>query len=377
MIYLDNAATTFIHPDVIQTIQESLAQVKGNPSSVHELGFEATREWNAAKDTIADIFHVSKKQLIFNSSGTEANNIVIQGRYYKTPKARFITTLTEHSSVLNTFKALENRGADVVYLDVDEQGFIALADLENALQEAPTSLVSILHTNNETGVIQDIDAITKLSHQYGALVHYDMVQVLMHAPVDLAAINCDFATFSAHKFFGPKGVGLTFVKDLETLEPHTVGGSQEYRLRAGTPNLSFAKGFVKALEITEQNRPDWHTKINHLSKTLLEKLDQSSLKYTLNGPPIGSSRIPGTLNIAIDGVDAIDLRFFLNDHEVYLSLGSACDADSMHASHVLTAMFKGDEARINSSLRLSFSPDISEADLDELIHLIEMYKKSA
>lgn len=377
MIYLDNAATTFIHPDVIQTIQDSLESVKGNPSSVHELGFAATREWNQAKDTIAEIFHVSKKQLIFNSSGTEANNIVIQGRYFKTPNARFITTLTEHSSVLNTYKALEKRGADVVYLDVDAQGFINLNDLEYALQEAPTSLVSILHTNNETGVIQAIDAITNLAHQYGALVHYDMVQVLMHAPVHLAAIDCDFATFSAHKFFGPKGVGLTFIKDLTSLEPHTVGGSQEYRLRAGTPNLSFAKGFVKALEITEHNRPAWHKKITHLAETLLKKLDASSLSYKLNGPPLGAARIPGTLNLAFDGLDAIDLRFFLNDHAVYLSLGSACDADSMHASHVLTAMFKDDKSRINSSLRFSFSPDITEHDLDHLIQLIETYKKSA
>lgn len=377
MIYLDNAATTFIHPDVIDVIKDALETTKGNPSSVHELGFEATREWNHTKDTIADIFNVSKKHLIFNSSGTEANNIVIQGRYLKTPSLRFITTKTEHSSVINTFKALEMRGADVIYLNVNDEGFISTHDLENALKEAPTSLVSILHTNNETGVIQDIDAITSLTHQYGALVHYDMVQVLLHAPVDLAAMNCDFATFSAHKFFGPKGVGLTYLKDPTSIFSHTSGGSQEYRLRAGTQNLSFAKGFKKALEITEQHRTSWQTTIDHLASDFLKKLDASSLTWRLNGPPLNGSRVPGTLNIAFDGIEASDLRFYLNDHDVYVSLGSACEADSVLASHVLTAMFNDDEARINGSLRVSISPEITERDLDHVIELIETYKKSA
>lgn len=377
MIYLDNAATTFIHPDVIDVIKDALETTKGNPSSVHELGFEATREWNQTKDKIADIFHISKKQLIFNSSGTEANNIVIQGRYLKTPSLRFITTKTEHSSVLNTFKALEMRGADVVYLNVDDEGFIALPDLENALKEAPTSLVSILHTNNETGVIQDVDAITSLAHQYGALVHYDMVQVLMHAPVDLAKLNCDFATFSAHKFFGPKGVGLTYLKDPSSIHSHTNGGSQEYRLRAGTQNLSFAKGFVKALEITEKNRAAWQTTIDHLAHYFIEKLNASSLDWQLNGPPLDGARVLGTLNISLAGLDASDLRFFLNDHGVYLSLGSACEADSVLASHVLTAMFDGDDERINGSFRVSISPEITKGDLDHVMDLIETYKKSA
>ena len=377
MIYLDNAATTFIHPEVIEAIKDSLGNTKGNPSSVHELGFKATREWNAVKDRIGAIFNVSKKHLIFNSSGTEANNIVIQGRYFKTPSLRFITTQTEHSSVLNTFKAIEARGADVVYLDVDEEGFIDLSALKKALKKAPTSLVSILHTNNETGVIQDIDAITRLAHAHGALVHYDMVQVLMHDSVDLNAMNCDFATFSAHKFFGPKGVGLTYIKDHASILPHTVGGSQEYRLRAGTPNLSFALGFVRALELTEAHRQSWQETIDRLAHALIKKLEASNLDYTLNGPPLEGQRIPGTLNIAFKDLDAIDLRFFLNDHDIYLSLGSACDAESMHASHVLRAMFKEDEARINSSVRISFSPDITDSDLDTLVKTIETFKKSA
>ena len=377
MIYLDNAATTFIHPDVIQVIQDSLGATKGNPSSVHELGFKATREWNATKDAIADIFEVSKKNLIFNSSGTEANNIVIQGRYFKHPHTQMITTATEHSSVLNTFKALEDRGANVTYLDVNDEGFIALKELEASLKKAPTSLVSILHTNNETGAIQDVHAIRDLAHRYGALVHFDMVQVPMHAKANLKDLGCDFATFSAHKFFGPKGIGLTYIKDLDSLKPHTVGGSQEHRLRAGTQNLSFARGFLKALEITEANRTEWHAKIDHLAHTLIEKLDASSLNYKINGPALDGSRILGTLNLAFPGLDAIDLRFALNSEDIYVSLGSACDADSMHASHVLRAMFPDDEARVNGSLRISFSPDLTDADMATLVHTIEEYAKSA
>lgn len=370
MIYLDNAGSTFIHPSVVEAIKESLETIKGNPSSVHALGFQATKEWNRIKQSTGQMLGANPKQLVFTASGTEANNLIIQGRYHHHPTARFITTAVEHSSVLNTYKELQRRGADVVFLAVNEDGFIDSKSLENALKEAPTALVSILHTNNETGAVQAIDSLTRLAHQYGALVHYDMVQVILHSEVNLAAINCDYATFSAHKFFGPKGVGLAYIKDRASLHPHTYGGSQEYRLRAGTQNVSFAAGFLKALELTQAHRTEWASQIDELSELFIQTLHDRSIAHTLNGPPMNGARIKGTLNIAFHGVDASDLRHYLNDQAVYVSLGSACEADSVLSSHVLNAMFK-DLKRVESSLRISLSPDITPHDIIELGQILE------
>lgn len=373
MIYLDTAATTKPLASVIDAITQSLMAFPGNPSSLHPEGFKARKELNRLKASIAAYLGTSKHTLLFTASGTEANNLIIQGRYFKDPQKRFITTKTEHHSVLKTFEHIESLGADVVYLSVDEEGFVDSEALKDALK-VPTSLVSILYANNETGVVQDIPLLREITHQAGALFHTDMVQVWLHKDIHLDQLNADFATLSAHKLMGPKGVGLAYVKDSSTLKPHTYGGRQENQLRAGTENLAFMAGFLKALEETHIHKASWKKDIDALAHYFLEQLKKHQISMTLNGPPLDGQRFNSILNLSFKDVDAQDLRFFFNQHDVHVSLGSACDAVSVLPSHVLTAMFD-DEARLNSAIRFSLGPDINRQAIDEVVELMQHYLK--
>ena len=373
MIYLDYAATTKPLASVVNTITQSLLDFPGNPSSIHPEGFKARKELNRLKEAIAQILGTTKQKLLFTASGTEANNLIIQGRYFQAPTKRFITTLTEHHSVLKTFEHLETLGADVVYLPVDEQGFINPHDLKEALK-VPTALVSILYANNETGVVQDIPTLMALTHQAGALFHTDMVQVWLHKDIHLDALNPDFATLSAHKFMGPKGIGLAFVKEAATLKPHTYGGRQENQLRAGTENIAYIAGFLKALEDTQASKVKWKKEIDQLAHSFINQLSTQGIEFTLNGPPLDGQRFKSILNLSIQGVDAQDLRFYFNQKDIYVSLGSACDSQSELPSHVLTAMFS-DADRLKSAIRFSLGPDLSQTDIDQLVLTVKEYLK--
>jgi cysteine desulfurase len=373
MIYLDYAATTPPSKKVIEVITHSLEAFPGNPSSVHPEGFKARKELNRIKDEIADLINAPKSSLLFTSSGTEANNLIIQGRYFKTPHQRFITTKTEHHSVLKTFEHLEQLGADVVYLPVDLEGYVSSKDLEDALK-VPTALVSILYANNETGVVQNIPELTRITHQAGALFHTDMVQVWLHKPVRLHTLNVDFATLSAHKFMGPKGIGLAFVKDPSSLQPHTYGGRQEHQLRAGTENLAYMAGFLTALKETDVLREQWKSNTDALSPYLLSRLKAEKIAFDLNGPELIKARFKAILNVSFHGINAQELRFFLNQNDVYLSLGSACDSQSELPSHVLSAMFK-DEKRLKSAVRISLGPMTTKDDIDAFVELMKEFLK--
>jgi cysteine desulfurase len=373
MIYLDYASTTKPLEKVIQSITQSLIEFPGNPSSVHPQGFEARKELNRIKDAVGHHLGAEKNQLIFTASGTEANNFIIQGRYFQDPHKRLITTKTEHHSVLKTFEHLKDLGADVVFLGVDEYGYVDQEALKEALS-VPTSLVSVLYANNETGVVQDIPSFIKMTHQAGALFHTDMVQVWLHKNIDLKALNPDFATLSAHKFMGPKGVGVAYVKDPASLKPHTYGGRQENQLRAGTENLAFMAGLLTALEETAALKPTWKQHTDELAHYLLEQLEQAHIHVQLNGPPMDHPRFKSILNLSIEDVDAQDLRFFLNQHGVYLSLGSACDSQSITPSHVLQAMFSN-QKRLESAMRISLGPYTTVQEIESVVELIKTYLK--
>jgi cysteine desulfurase len=371
MIYLDYAGTTPPHEKVIHAITETLMLVPGNPSSIHPQGFAARKVLSELKEKIGTLIGAAKSSLVFTSSGTEANNMIIQGAYFNQPHLRFITTKTEHHSVLKTFEHIESLGADVVYLDVDAEGLVDL----NAYQEAlktQTALVSVLYANNETGVIQPIETMITMAHQAGAKFHSDMVQMWMHQPVHIESLNLDYATMSAHKFSGPKGIGLAYIQDATSLKPHTYGGRQENNLRAGTENIPYVAGFLMALEISQQNRAAHKANINACAAHLLRRLDEEEIAYTLNGPNLGHHRLNAILNLSIFGTDAQDLRFYLNQNEVYLSLGSACDAQSVLPSHVLTAMMS-DPARLESAIRISLGTSSTPQKMDRLVELIKAY----
>lgn len=370
MIYLDQASTTFIDDTVIDVISRSLKTYKGNPSSTHKLGFDAVKTLNQTKTKIGSYLKASLKQLIFTSSGTEANNLVIQGIYQRYPNKRYITSKIEHSSVLHTFEYLENLGADVYYVKVNEEGFVDIDDLTKALNK-DTALVSLMMINNELGTLEDIQKIAEICHRKNALLHSDMVQVLMHKSVNLEILNVDFATFSAHKFHGPKGVGLVYAKDKTLLSPLIQGGAQEFRLRPGTENVAYAEGFLKALEITEDSKEVNGQKIDNVVLYFLQKLETSHIAYKINGPTLKGSRIKATLNLALTDIDATRLKFYLETHDIYVSLGSACNAKSVLPSHVLSHLYR--PSRVSESLRFSFGPEITKTDVDVLIKAIASF----
>lgn len=367
MIYLDHASTTFIDHAVVDVIQHSLKTHLGNPSSTHQLGFSAVKALNETKTKIGDMIHAQRKQLIFTSSGTEANNLIIHGVYQRLKNLRFITTKIEHSSVLHTFEYLESLGADVYYLKVNQEGTIDFDDLSHAL-DVKTALVSIMYGNNELGTLQDIKKIADLCHQKGALFHSDMVQILLHKKVDVSELSVDFASFSAHKFKGPKGIGLVYAKDIHLLSAHMQGGAQEYRLRPGTENVAYAEGFLKALEITEANRQTHERIIDALSSYFITKLYDAKIEFEMNGPALDGDRLKATLNLAFKDVDAQRLKFHLEQHEIYVSLGSACNAKSILPSHVLSHLY--DEKRVSESLRFSLGSEITHDDIDVVINTL-------
>jgi len=372
MIYLDHAATTFIDDEVIDVITESLKTYKGNPSSTYMLGFEAVKKLNQTKTKIGTYINAKRNQLIFTASGTEANNLIIHGLYQAYKNHQFITTKIEHSSVIHTFEYLESLGAHVTYLPVNDQGFIDIKALEKALIK-PTALVSIMHINNELGTQHDLKKIAEICHQHDAYFHSDCVQTLKHQALDLLEANVDFATFSAHKFHGPKGVGLVYAKDKTLLTPYMQGGSQEYRLRPGTENLAYAQGFLKALELTEKKRNDDHLICNSIVDSFINQLNERGIKYQINGPLLDGKRIKATLNIAFENIDAEGLKYYLETQEIYLSLGSACNAQSLLPSHVLSHLY--DQKRVSSSVRISFGPDLSDKDIQDLVTHIHTYIK--
>ena len=369
MAYFDYAATTPLHKRAQESLKETSIRFSGNPSSLHNEGIKARKHLNGLKTTIASLLNAERKNIIMTSSGTEANNLAIKGTYFKYPNQRIITSTIEHHATENAVKFIERHGGDVVFVSVDNEGFIQLDDLEAALKASP-ALVSIIYANNEIGTIQSLNPIRKLCKQYNAKIHLDMVQVPMHETIDFKALDVDFISISAHKFSGPRGVGCLIVKDPSSIEPLIHGGKQEFGNRAGTENLAGIAGFTTALEMSVQNMKRHNHHVKSLSKRFLQGLDKTSIKYRLNGPSLNGQRLPNVLNIGFEGENAEILSFQLNQHDIYVSLGSACDSDNIEPSHVLKGI-QVPKAYINGSLRFSFGDDNTEEEIDHTISVLQ------
>lgn len=372
MIYLDHAATTKPFEEVLQAMQEVSLSHFGNPSSLHDEGIKARKKMNQTRKQLASHFNVNYKQLIATSSGTEAINFILRGVAKKHPQKAILSTTSEHHAVKHCLEQLAHEGHQVVFLPVNEQGLLAFDTYQEALQTYDVALVSILYANNETGVIQPMNPLIHAAHQAGAFMHVDMVQVPLHQSVDLTDLNVDFASFSAHKFHGPRGVGLAYVKDLSTLEKLIHGGKQEFELRAGTENLAGLVGTLRALDLVSQHRETWEATIEARVAFFLQCLHARPIDYRVNGTPLDGPRIKGTLNLGFKDVDAQQLSFYLNQRSIYLSLGSACSSSNIEPSHVLKAMHVP-QAYLHGSLRFSFGPDISERDILYVVDSIEHY----
>jgi cysteine desulfurase len=365
-IYLDNAATTKVDEEVLKAMLPYFNEKFGNASSQHMIGQEAKNAIEKARKTIAKSIRAKSYEIIFTSGGTESNNFALKGLFFQNypSKNHIITTKIDHDCVLNTCKWLETRGAKITYLDVDEEGFINPDELEKAITDK-TILVSVIHGNNETGTIQDLEKIGKICREKNVLFHTDACQSFTKVPIDVKKQNLDLVTLNAHKIHGPKGVGALYIREGVKITPFFHGGGHERKLRSGTENVSGIVGFAKSIEIA--NSKD----IKKMTE-LRDKLIESSLKISnvkLNGPR--ENRLCNNINLSFNNIEGEAVGGYLGNYGIYTSTGSACSSHSLDSSHVLKAIGLS-PIQANSSLRISISKYTTEGDVD---YFLEKLKK--
>ena len=363
-IYLDNAATTPMSPQVIDVITGEMKNNYGNASSTYDLGRKARHAIDLARREAARIINAKENEIIFTSGGSESNNTAIFGTAHsrKNIGKRIITTKIEHPSVLKPMQRLENEGYEVIYLDVDDNGCISLADLKDALTPQ-TTLVSIMAVNNELGTINPLTEIGNIVKQSNAYFHVDAVQGLGNIDLDVVKMNIDLLSTSAHKINGPKFLGFLYEKNSLNLPPLIYGGEQETKRRAGTENVPGIAGFGEAIsEIAEIDKENLQTKYQNLQNIILDELNLTKVKYQVNG---GTAKFDShhVLNLHFNGVSTTVLQTNLDLAGFAVSGGSACTAGSIEPSHVLVACFGKNSPRINESIRISFGRYTTEEEV--------------
>jgi len=350
MIYLDHNATTPVDPAVAEKMAWFLREHFGNPSSLYPIGRKVKELMNEARERVAASLGVDRGEIFFTGSGTESDNFAVFGTIEAWPgKDEFITSAVEHPAVLEAGKALEKRGAKVTYLPVDGYGTVSLDALRSALTPR-TALVSVMHANNEIGTIQPIADIVRIAREHGVPVHTDAVQTYGKIDVDARRLGVDLLTVSAHKVYGPKGVGALYVRKGANICPFLRGGRQERGLRAGTENTAGIIGFGEAVRIMDEKGKRERARIEKLAETLKKGIEEKVPGARFNGHP--DNRVKSTLNFAFPGLEAEAVLLALATKEIYVSTGSACSEESEEVSHVLQAIgLRPEIAR--SSIRMS------------------------
>jgi cysteine desulfurase len=351
-IYMDHAATTPVHPEVVDTMIPYFQHAYGNPSSVHQFGRVGKTALDTARKTIALSLSCESNEIIFTSGGTEADNFALFGAALANREKgnHIITSSIEHHAVLHTCEKLEKLGFEVTYLPVDETGMVRLQDVADAIR-SETILISIMYGNNEVGTIQPIAQIASLAKEKGILVHTDAVQAYGIIPLNTRQLSVDMLSVSAHKINGPKGVGALYLSQTTRIEPHLFGGSQEKKRRAGTENVPGIMGFAKAVELTQAVMEQKQTVFKEIRQALLRTLKENNVSFFINGHP--TEFLPHILNLSFPGIDSEVMLMNLDLAGVAASSGSACTAGSLSVSHVLEAMGL-DEGRLKSAIRFSF-----------------------
>lgn len=352
-IYLDHAATSPMHPKVIERMLEVMHSVPGNPSSIHSFGREARRELDLAREVMAKSIGAKVNEIIFTSGGTEADNMALFGvaENYQQFGKHVITTAVEHHAVLHACQKLEQLGFEVTYLPVDETGRISVSDLEAALRD-DTILVSVMYGNNEVGTLQPIKEIGELLKNHQAKFHTDAVQAYGIENMDVDECFIDLLSVSAHKINGPKGTGFIYVRSDVKLAPRLFGGEQERKRRAGTENVASIAGFHEAVVIANKERDEKREKFINFKKMMVQRLQELSVEFAINGSLENS--LPHILNLSFPGTNVEAMLVNLDLGGIAVSSGSACTAGSIEPSHVLVAMFGKESERLTNSIRLSF-----------------------
>lgn len=367
MIYLDNAASTQIHEDVLEAMLPYLKEQYGNPSSIHRYGRLANKAIEKARKQIAMLINADPSEILFTSGGTESNNTALYGIATKTPCSQIITSSIEHDAILEPCKKLVKDGFDVIYLPVDNQGVIDPSILKSAISDS-TSLVSIMFANNEIGTIEPIAQISQICNEQNIPFHTDAVQAVGKIPIDVKKLGVDLLSMSSHKINGPKGIGALYIRKGIDIDPIILGGGQEHGLRSGTENVANIVGFGKACEIAKLHLSENISHMKKLRDNLVTKVLQEIQSVTFNGH--AENRLPNNAHFTFLGVSGEDLIIKLDEYGIAASTGSACSVHTQKASHVLQAMGFSHE-QITGSLRLTLGLFNNQEQIDETVNVLK------
>lgn len=370
VIYLDNAATTPVAPEVLAAMIPCLEGACGNPSSHYSVGYEAKERLDAARAAVARVLNAEPGEIFFTGCGTEADNWAIKGTAYKLAKKgkkHLITSAFEHHAVLHSMMALEREGFEVTYLPVTKDGFVRPEDVAAAIRP-DTALVSVMMANNEIGTLQPIREIAAVCAQKGVWCHTDAVQAVGAVPVDVKELGVQMLSLSAHKFNGPKGVGALYIH--KGILPYSFmdGGGQETRRRAGTENVAGIVGLATALELAAAHLDERAARERQLRDYVIGRVLQNIPGTTLNGD--AGRRLPGNANISFAGLEGETILLDLDMHGICASTGSACNSDSLDPSHVLLSIGLPHEAA-HGTMRFSFGPQNTMAEAERLCEVLE------
>lgn len=365
-VYLDNAATTPIDKAVFDAMTPYMMEHYGNPSSIHSHGRQVRTALERSRKKVAELLNVSPAEIFFTSGGTEADNTAIRCTVSEKNVQHIITSKIEHHAVLHTVEQLEKRGIKVTYLDLDDDGQVDYAQVENLLKANPNTLVTLMHGNNEIGNLLDLERVGDLCQEYGAHFHSDTVQTMAHYVHDLSNLNLDFAVGSAHKFHGPKGIGFLYINHNTKIHPFIHGGAQERNMRGGTENVYGIVGLAKAMEIAYEGMADHQKHIEGLKSRMIARLKESIDGIGFNGVSDNLEKSLYTvLNVCLPASEDNDMLLFNLDIDgVSASGGSACSSGSSIGSHVLAELNR-DQNR--GAIRFSFSKYNTLEEIDYVV----------
>ena len=368
-IYLDHAATTGVRPEALEEMLPYFSEKMGNPSSIYFLGQETKKAVDLARARVAKALGAEPSEIFFTAGGSEADNLAIKGvAMANSNKGKhIITSKIEHPAVLNTCKYLSKMGFEISYIDVDEDGKIKLDDLKSAIRE-DTILISVMFANNEIGTIQPIKEIGEIAKEKNIYFHTDAVQAVGNVKIDVKEMNITMLSLSAHKFYGPKGTGVLYIKKGTRIDSLIHGGAQEGKKRAGTENVAGIVGLGKAIELADKDLDRYNAKLLKLRERLIEGVMESIPHVRLNGHR--NDRLPGNVNFSFSFIEGESLLLMLNLKGICGSSGSACSSGSLDPSHVLMAIGL-DHATAHGSLRLTIGEENTEEDIDYTIEALK------
>jgi len=373
-VYLDYAATTPVKKEVLEEMLPYFSEKYGNPSSTYKMGESVKTDLSRARRKVATLIGAGPGEIYFTSGGTEADNWAVIGtaRAQKAKGNHLITTKIEHHALLHTCHYLEKEGFKVTYLDVNSKGLISLTDLENAITDN-TILISIMYANNEIGTIQPVKEIGEIAKKHGILFHTDAVQAVGNLPINVNELNVDMLSMSAHKIYGPKGVGALYIKKGIEISNFINGGAQENGKRAGTENVPGIIGFGKATELANANLEEHIKKNSELRDYFMKEIINKIPDVDINGDV--EHRLPGNINLVFNRASGAALRLYMNNKGIAASSGAACSANSTDPSHVLQALGLPPQ-KVSSSLRFTIGDFTTKEDLDYVVEqMVEIVSK--